>query len=105
MDLFELENYLKDKPDEIDIKTALKCIVRELYKLQDYHDFMHNLIPLKFKKAFPKPYENPFFTLHEIKCSPELLKEAKDRMNKFLEKSKEDNGRDKESKTHQARID
>lgn len=64
-DLMEIYGY--EKPDTLEqacgmIYEFLKIVI----VLQEQVRYIHELIPTKYKKAFPKKGENPYFTKAEI---------------------------------------
>jgi hypothetical protein len=84
-DLDDLLEKLSDDPCEFNLQLAFKCLLKEVMHLRTYIYYLHELIPMKFRKVSPGFNENPFFSLHDIKGNPKLYEEAKQRMALFLE--------------------
>ncbi len=58
---------------------------REISRISEYQTFLHEIIPLKFKKHHPSQDENPYYTLEEVRNNSDLFQAAKERMKNFLE--------------------
>ena len=85
-----LFNYLYEEYESPkDLESALKTI-KSLYitisEIGAYLANLHEIIPLRYKKQFPKPGENPFFgkNMFEIPKDPKELQAAKERMESLL---------------------
>lgn len=85
-----LEQIRDDGEGLLNFPKAFYCLAKEIEKLSDYQTFLHELIPLKYKKFFFKEGENPFFSLMDFKAheSKQAFEDAKKRMKTLLEKSK-----------------
>ncbi len=61
--------------DQEDIFDRLAFLEKEVRRLERLVEFWHGKVPLKYKKAFPEPDENPYFT-HEkfLPKTPECIR-------------------------------
>ncbi len=111
-----LEEMRKNGGGQLSIPKAIYCLAKEIEKVQKYQEYLHKIIPGKYKKFNPKESENPFFShsditvggpspadftislwesginYHDISIpdNEEQLEFAKVRMNKLLEESKQE---------------
>ncbi len=84
-DIYEIKDILeKDILSNEEIKGILNHLLSEVEYLRNYREYLHNLIPTKYKKFNPKSCENPFFSLNDHKPSPEDFESSKKRMADLL---------------------
>jgi hypothetical protein len=60
-DIDELLSDIDDCPEDICLFEAIRCLAREIGAIRRYQQFLHDSIPMKYKKDYPKEGENPFF--------------------------------------------
>lgn len=78
-------------PDEFSVEKRLERLENAMIEVIFNVKCIMGLIPLKYKKPYPKEGENPFFSSAEIHAdvpSPKDYSDAKDRMEKLLEIAK-----------------
>jgi len=76
---------------DLNIPKAFYCLMKEIYNLRLKLEYIHALIPLKYKKSFPKNGENPYFGIKDLgldQVDVEEFKKAKERMENLLNKTK-----------------
>lgn len=82
------KEFLEDN-EILNEEDKFKEIFKQIYEIRIYLEYLHDLIPLKYNKAYPKAGENPFFSMNMFKLpeDPKEYEDAKIRMANFLEKS------------------
>jgi len=67
------------------VEDSIKQLSKQIYEMTTYLEFLHDLIPLKYKRTFPSPGENPFFAINTFKIpdDPKEYQEAKRKMENF----------------------
>jgi hypothetical protein len=69
----------------------IEDLENHLCYVQFYLECLHKLIPIKYKKKFPKTGENPFLSSDEISYpSSKERNDAKERMANLLKEIKEE---------------
>lgn len=81
-----LEDIRCEGRNSLNLPGAIYCLSLEIKKIILYQERLHSLIPLKYKKVFPKEGENPFFSKEEIQPNAEDYAAAKERVRLIKEK-------------------
>lgn len=86
--MYKDDGYLESSYEEFQEGSPLEEIVRKLFiqvhEMETYIKYLHDLIPMKYKKIHPKDGENPFFSKSDFKYTPEEGAAAKLRMEELL---------------------
>lgn len=76
--------------DEHEHDETTNALIKRIEALEQYISYLHEIIPLKYKKAFPEKGENPFFSTGAFKLPEDSqeLAESKKRMLSLFEDNK-----------------
>lgn len=92
IDNFRVPNLLEEllEKEPTNIKEAFGVMLNHISSLESRLQYIHDLIPTKYKKFLPKPGENPYFNvnINHNATSKEDYEQAKIRMKSLLECSK-----------------
>lgn len=77
-----LEECREQNSGIINWPKACYCLCLEIRKLKEYQEYLHQLVPMKYKKIMPSEGENPFFSTNQFKIpeNKQELERAKKRM-------------------------
>jgi hypothetical protein len=87
-----LEEIKEDGQGSLNMPKAIYCLAKEIAEIKLYLEYLHDMIPQKFKKFNPQPGENPFFSkddIFDIGYSVENVKKAKERMEGYKKNAHE----------------
>ncbi len=81
-----LSDLIKAEFENKNWKEICMKLEMQIYQLEEYMKYFHDLIPLKYKKFDPKKGENPFFSYSKFTLPNDAkeYEEAKKRMEEFL---------------------
>ena len=88
-----IEEFYEEREKHLDIETRMKRMFIELRELTFYLHYIHELIPLKYKKINPGNGECPFFSARDFKYpDAEEIERCKKNMAECLRKYNEEVG-------------
>lgn len=91
LELQEKLDFIRDEKDgSINFLNVIDLLVKEIEFLHEKIEWIFDLVPIRYKKAFPIEGENPFFTKSDFKrVDQDEYENAKIRMAALLKQANE----------------